>query len=41
MIALEMIGFALLVLAICVLTLLFLIGGPHYRDQRGPRHRRH
>jgi len=34
MVALQMIGFSLLVLAICAATLLFLIGGPHYRDRR-------
>lgn len=33
MVALEVIGFALLVLAILAATLLFMMGGPNYRDR--------
>ncbi|MGA5702812.1 hypothetical protein [Peterkaempfera bronchialis] len=39
-IALEIIGFALLVLAICAGTLLFLMGGLGYRERPRPRHRK-
>ena len=33
MVVLEIIGYSLLVMAFCVGLLLFLMGGPHYRDR--------
>ncbi|WP_335981048.1 MULTISPECIES: hypothetical protein [Streptomycetaceae] len=36
--ALETIGVSLLIMAICVALLLFMMGGPYYRDD--PRNRR-